>query len=97
MTALSIINMRQSQHYHNELNSGTELNKLEKLAVRLQVARSLQKQTGWGEIIRNGEAMEANILNELLTICDTDPAHIKSCDDMTDYLDLKATEANARY
>jgi hypothetical protein len=77
MTALSIINMRQSQKYHNELAGGEKLNKLERLAVRLQVARSLQKQTGWGEIVRNGEEMEKNIFFEVLSICDTDPAHIK--------------------
>lgn len=76
MTALSITNMKQSQRYHNELDGGDKLNQIERLGVRLQVARSLQKQTNWEQIVRNGEAMEENILNELYEIQDTDPAHI---------------------
>lgn len=74
-TALSMRNMNHSLRYQNELNGGATLNAVDRLAVRLQVARSLQKQIGWGEIIKNGEEMEQNVFFDLIQICNSDPKH----------------------
>lgn len=78
MTALSIINMRQSSLHPDNIRDfqSIKLNKLERLGVRLQVARSLQKQTNWEQIVCNGEQMETNIFFELMDICNNDPAHV---------------------
>lgn len=103
-TSLSMRNMNHSPRYQSELNGGATLNAVDRLGVRLQVARSLQKQTGWGEIIQNGEEMEQNVFFDLMRICNSDPKHDSVVPDWfsemqareQDYADLKRTEADAR-
>lgn len=133
MTALSIINMRQSQRYHDELVSEKEsfsdrwtnaVNELEEILSQDEFD-NFWDSTPYDMPKRDFlPIMEAKIkswhktadaLHKLMVTCDTDPAHIARAEDVqylaedadkwqieaeaqaTDYADLKATEANARY
>ena len=72
----SIANMNRTIG-ERELNpTGVKLAKLETLAIKLEVAYSLQAQTGWNNIIEKGNNMEASVLADLVDMLNTDPAHI---------------------
>lgn len=75
MTALSIINHNYSTRYQNELDGGNTLNEIGKLAVRLEVARGMQKQGEWQNIVEKGQQVEADTFFNLMDICLTDPRH----------------------
>lgn len=81
--------------------TGVRLNKIENLAVRLDVAYSSQRQTDYPKMVEIGERIEIEVLAEVLKICNTDPAHRNVVNyheaEHADWLDLKRTEEDARF
>jgi len=75
MTALSIRNMNKTVG-ERELETGIPLTTLEKLQAKLEVAQSLQKQTGWNNIVSKGWELEGEVFVALVDFANADPQHV---------------------
>jgi hypothetical protein len=70
-----IISMNHSGFGDRDMQT-IPLTPLERLDARRKVAESLQKQSGWQDIVEKGWIMEGEVFVALIDICNTDPAHI---------------------
>lgn len=80
---LSIRNMNHTVGERKE--TGIPLTTLEKLAAKLDVAQSLQKQTGWSEIVSKGWEMEGDVFVALVDFANSDPQHVMNTEREEDY------------